>query len=248
MNEGRDEDEKEPAGVARVTRGGWLLSDPLRVRALRELAREPLMVSELTARLGAPQPRVSSHLAALREAAWVEAVSEGRQRRYRLATPRIGEVMDALAALPGEPPVVSAPAHIARPPETATPIRTARTCYDHLAGVAGVTLCDVLLDRGWLEPLMGSTGAFQPGYALTARGRAELAGRGVAIPAATPGQRRFAYACPDWTERRPHVGGALGAAMLRRLEALGFVERLASTRAVRVAPDWRAWLDEPPRA
>lgn len=230
----------------RISRAAWLLSDPLRASLLLALTEGPRSVSELTAQLSALQPRVSSHLAILRRAGWVEVLSEGRQRRYRLASPRIAELTRALASAGGEDNRPTTPSRArdgSRGARITGPIREARTCYDHLAGVAGVALCATLLERGWIEPVKGCTGSFQPDYALTDAGRAALTARGVEIPPQKARQRRFAYACPDWTERSPHLAGALGAAILRRLENAGIVTRSDSTRAVTLSGDLAAWLD-----
>lgn len=237
-----------PVDAERISRAGWLLSDPLRAGLLLALIDGPRTVSELTSRLGALQPRASSHLAILRRAGWVEVLAEGRQRRYRLGSPRIAELTRALATAGGQSggPAITPRAHTdSRGTKVTGPIREARTCYDHLAGVAGVALCATLLERGWIEPVEGGTGSFQPDYALTDAGHAALTARGVEIPPTAPRsrRRRFAYACPDWTEQCPHLAGALGAAILRRLEEAGIVTRAESSRAVTLTGDLRAWLD-----
>ncbi|HET8631038.1 MAG TPA: hypothetical protein VFL91_26760 [Thermomicrobiales bacterium] len=128
----------------------------------------------------------------------------------------------------------------ARRPRVAPDVRAARTCYDHLAGVAGVALCERLLALGWLAPAGEHTEPGRPALILTDAGRRALAERGIAIPPASRG-RRFAYACPDWTEPGAHLGGALGAAILRGLEAEGLVRRREGTRAVQAAPDLARW-------
>jgi hypothetical protein len=107
--------------------------------------------------------------------------------------------------------------------------------------VAGVALCDGLLARGWLEPVAGQ-GRHQPDYALTEAGRAALTARGVQTPSTQRASRRLAYACPDWTEARPHVGGALGAAILERLYADGFVRQEPGTRLAHLERDLAEWF------
>lgn len=129
-----------------------------------------------------------------------------------------------------------------RRPRVAPDVRAARTCYDHLAGVAGVALCERLLALGWLERAGDGADTPRPTLALTAAGRRALAARGVAVPPEGRG-RRFAYACPDWTEPGAHLGGALGAAILRALEAEELVRRREGTRAVRAAPDLMRWTE-----
>jgi DNA-binding transcriptional ArsR family regulator len=225
--------------LERATAAAGLLAEPSRARLLLELEPEPLSVNELAARLGLAQPRVSTQLAALRAAGWVGPEAQGRQRRYRLLAARVPDAIRALADAAPVAPVAARKAPLTRKPRPDEPARAARTCYDHLAGVAGVTLCAALLERGWLAPVAGR-GQHQPDYALTDLGRRELAARGVALPA--PGGRRLAYACPDWTEARPHVAGALGAALLDGLRAAGVVTTQPGTRLARVEGDLAGWL------
>jgi hypothetical protein len=119
-----------------------------------------------------------------------------------------------------------------------TPVRRARTCYDHLAGVAGVGLLDTMQKRGWLRP----DTAKGSGYELTVAGARALARRRVDVDAARSSRRRFASACLDWTERRPHLGGALGAGVLATLCAAGYVRRRPGRRAVNVLKPLASWL------
>jgi hypothetical protein len=167
----------------------------------------------------------------------------GRQRHYQLRLPRVPDVIRELATLDDR--ATSQPPRrigLARKPRPSEPARVARTCYDHLAGVAGVALCDGLLTRGWLEPVAGR-GRHQPDYALTGVGRAALTARGVRLSELQRASRRLAYACPDWTEARPHVGGALGAALLERLYIDGFVRQEPGTRLAHVERDLAEWLE-----
>lgn len=224
-----------------IAHAGALLSDPLRLRILAELQQVVLTVSELTARLDASQPRVSAQLATLRDAGWVEVMTQGRQRYYRLAAPQITVAMVELAALPAP--------HVAEQPADARlesaggvepELRIARSCYDHLAGVAGVHLHDTMLEQGWLEPTAEGIGRYQPAYALTQAGERELTSRGVELPSES--RRRFAFACPDWTEARPHLGGSLAAAIFSRLQEDGYLKRRQRTRALQLEKNLAAWL------
>ncbi|PZS00753.1 MAG: transcriptional regulator, partial [Candidatus Chloroheliales bacterium] len=121
-------------------------------------------------------------------------------------------------------------------------IRQARTCYDHLAGVAGVQLLDEMLKRNWLTK---NSGAGRPSYQLTSEGSRALAKRGINLEQTEKTRRVFAYGCLDWTERRSHLGGALGAAILQQMMAVGAVQREDDTRAVKVTKPLNRWLDEP---
>jgi len=121
-----------------------------------------------------------------------------------------------------------------------TALRRARTCYDHLAGVAGVALFDEMQNRGWLEQTEIQDSP-RVSYRLTSLGQQALADKSVDL---TPSgsKRRFAYGCTDWTERRLHVGGALGAAVLRALQAKDIVRRTPGTRAVTVQSGIAEWF------
>ena len=116
-----------------------------------------------------------------------------------------------------------------------TPLRRARTCYDHLAGVAGVALLDGMLAHGWLVPRAH-------GYAVTPRGADALLRRGVDLVAADASARPFVRRCLDWTERQPHLAGALGAAVLDRLTRDAVVHRTPRSRVVTLRRPLTAWL------
>lgn len=221
---------------------GRALADPVRLRILARLMAGDAGVSELAASLDLPQPRVSAQLALLRDAGLVSAAASGRHRTYRVDAPRMGPALAALRALRDDrsttPP---ASAEASRLTRRNAPIRQARTCYDHLAGVAGVGLLEALLDRGWLIATGGDAGP--TAYRLTTTGERALRDLGVDIAGAAAARRRFAYGCLDWTERRPHLGGALGAALLRALETTGTVDRDPASRAASVRTPLVGWLD-----
>jgi len=142
-----------------------------------------------------------------------------------------------LISSPGTPPIS---AQAAREVRRDTALRRARTCYDHLAGVAGVALFDEMQNRGWLEQTEIQDSP-RVSYRLTSLGQQALADKSVDL---TPSgsKRRFAYGCTDWTERRLHVGGALGAAVLRALQAKDIVRRTPGTRAVTVQSGIAEWF------
>jgi len=119
------------------------------------------------------------------------------------------------------------------PPETTAPkaMREARTCYDHLAGTVAVQLYDFMQADGWLEP---------DGSALTVRGREQFLQRGIALN--TSSRRRNCCACLDWSERRFHLGGEAGAALLTHLESKAWIQRTAGFREVRVTESGKAGL------
>lgn len=221
------------------------LADPLRLDILRELLGGPATVSELTALTGATQPNISNHLALLRERGLVRATREGRQMRYEVRDPAVAALIEALAVVAQAPQAARPAANRPTPP-----LARARLCYDHLAGQVGVALFDALVTRDAIRLAAaaatragGGAGRAGPSAAveLGPAGAALFAELNVAVDEAQREKRRFAYACVDWTERRPHLGGALGAALARAAQECGWVARQPATRAVIVTEaGWRA--------
>ena len=121
-----------------------------------------------------------------------------------------------------------------------TAMRQARTCYDHLAGVAGVGLMDEMLRRGWLQM---ANDAPRPDYSLTQSGEDGLKELGVDVARVKVSKRKFAYGCLDWTERRSHLGGALGAAILDALQDYEAVQRSKGTRTVATLKPITGWFE-----
>jgi DNA-binding transcriptional ArsR family regulator len=207
------------------------LADPLRLDILRELMGGAATVSELTALTGATQPNISNHLALLRERGLVRATRVGRQMLYEVRNPAVASLIEALAAVADAPEKWT--------PERATPpLAQARVCYDHLAGQVGVALFDALVAQGALR-IASPASAARAGRAgpsaaveLGPAGVALFGDLGITIADVRREKRRFAYACVDWTERRPHLGGALGAALCAAAVARGWVARQPGTRAV----------------
>jgi DNA-binding transcriptional ArsR family regulator len=225
------------------------VADETRLRLLVVLLDHDATVSDVAARLGLPQPRVSTHLALLREVGLVVPHAHGRQRVYHVDAARVEPILAMLQVLAPSAAValtettgveMSLSEQAARLVRRDMPIRHARSCYDHVAGVAGVRLLDELLRRGWLVPEEAGTHTH---YHLTTAGEEALAARGVDIARARRARRLFAYACLDWTERRPHLGGSLAAAMLDALILAGIVRRESEGRALRVLQSLDYWLD-----
>ncbi|WP_344626682.1 helix-turn-helix domain-containing protein, partial [Kitasatospora arboriphila] len=180
---------------------------------------------------GPPAPTATGHLNRLVDADLLAEERQGRHRYVRLADPQVAELVEQLAALaPGRP---ERPATLAADGRRRA-LAHARTCYDHLAGAVGVAITDAMTARGLLD--------WTHGLRLTAEGQAWLGAAGVAVP---PGGRRpAARPCLDWTERRPHLAGAVGAALCRHALAEGWVTRIGTTRAVAVTPAGRHALHE----
>jgi DNA-binding transcriptional ArsR family regulator len=261
-----------PQFIARdvdVVPAAALIAEPTRAAMITALLDErPLAAGELARLAGVSPATASAHLARLLNGGLVTMIKQGRHRYYHLAGPEVAAAMEALAHLSNAAPVQ---VRSLRESRDAAALAQARTCYDHLAGRAGVALLDALLARGILAPAPdggqpwnggppgeGATGdapdggwpaqagrharvapqaPIRPGaFVVTADGAATLTSFGLNIGALERGRRRFAGACLDWTERKPHLNGALGAAMTTRLLGLHWIERGSRRRAVRVTP------------
>jgi DNA-binding transcriptional ArsR family regulator len=229
------------------------MADETRVRIVRFLLEGPAATSDLVARLGVDQPRVSAHLAALRVRGLVSVSVVGRQHVYAIKSVEAKDAIKSffqLANLPFPQPS----SRLKDPSKTAlrgvgkdSPIRGARTCYDHLAGVAGVELLDEIMKRGWLkESETHSNG--RTNFDLTEKGKKAL-GRRVHLSPEGNSKRTFAYGCLDWTERRFHLGGFLGKVILDSLVADGVVEKTwhRRSRAVTLSRPILAWITEDKR-
>jgi DNA-binding transcriptional ArsR family regulator len=225
-----------PGGYgADIAPAAALMADPARAAMLGALlGGTPLSAGELSHLAGVSPATASAHLARLLDGGLVAVTRQGRHRYYRLAGHEVATVLEALAQISPVRPVRSL-----RQSREAVALAQARTCYDHLAGRAGVELLDALLRTGVLN---GNGSGAGVAYEVTARGAEKLAGFGVDVTQARQSRRRFAGACLDWTQRRPHLNGALGAAVTGRLLELGWIERGPSGRAVRVTGPGRDGL------
>ncbi|MCA3182094.1 MULTISPECIES: helix-turn-helix transcriptional regulator [unclassified Cupriavidus] len=206
-----------------------LLADPGRAAmlwALMDGSARP--AGELALIAGLSASSTSGHLARLSEGGLLAVESRGRNRYYRLAAPEIGVAIEALAtaSLVSQPPRVRAvPVSRGTPPA----LRQARTCYDHLAGELAVGLFERMSRAGWLT-VDGTR------IDLTGDGSQAIAQLGIDLDATRRKRRQFACTCPDWSERKPHLGGALGAAMLETMLEKGWIEPTHASRALRVTP------------
>ena len=157
----------------------------------------------------------SVHLAKLKDQQLVTVLAQGKHRYYTLAGSDVADALEALLRLAGLP----RPAFV---PSTPDRLRRARTCYDHMAGALAVGMHDHLMRRGWLDA----------GYQLSEEGAGALEQLGLDIGKLRKARRHFACACVDWSERRPHLGGALGAGLLDLLVKKGWVEPDLDSRAL----------------
>jgi DNA-binding transcriptional ArsR family regulator len=214
-----------PSSVAQV------LADPLRFEILVRLLEGPDTVAGLVALTGATQPNVSNHLGLLRRQGLIRGTRRGRQVEYRSTGPAVAQAVEALSTLATTE--VSGP----RPP---APLALGRRCYDHLAGRLGVSALDSLIELKALSPPEEADGTIR----LAANAEPIFKRLGVDVEAAMAGRRRFAYACMDWTERRGHLGGGLGAALYRRFLERGWIVPASDSRAVLLTDAGRRPLRE----
>jgi DNA-binding transcriptional ArsR family regulator len=181
------------------------IGTPARARMLYCLVDGRARTSTELALVGDITPSTASiHLQRLKAQGLVNVVAQGKHRYYTLGGPDVAATLESLGILAGgaRTPFV---------PNTPSPLRAARTCYDHIAGTLGVGLFDRLTALRWLSIHANDAGNMCDVTAVGAKGLDAL---GVDVDATRALRRRFAYACVDWSERRPHLGGALGAALL----------------------------------
>ncbi len=209
-----------------------LAGDPARAGMLQALMDgRALTASELARIAGITPQTASGHLARLTTAGLLAVEQQGRHRYHRLASPAVAQMMESIM-------LVASPPEPARRKFTIGPrdaaLRAARTCYDHLAGRLGVALADALVAGGQVE-------LAKDGGLMTDAGVALLRQLGIDVD---PMVRRSTSArgrvlcrpCLDWSERRPHLAGAVGAALCSLSLANGWIRRIDGTRAVAVTP------------
>ena len=162
----------------------------------------------------------STHLAKLTEAGLISPIKDGRYRYFRLASPKVAQMLDGIMAVALEDRPRYRPLS-----RQARELQSARICYDHLAGRLSVDLADFFIARGYL--VIGDEAA-----EVTEEGSRFLTEFGIDVAAAGARRRHFCRSCLDWTERRPHIGGAIGAALANRCFDLGWAGRMKDSRAV----------------
>ena len=207
-----------------------LVGDTARATILAALmGGQALTGSELAFLARISRPTASEHLAKLVEARLVAITKQGRYRYYRIASPMVARMMESIIAVAAiEVPSRHQPRSIRD-----EALRFARTCYDHLAGQVGVAIADALAANGHI--VLGEDGG-----AVTAAGARFLTGFGADL--SPRGKRIFCRPCLDWSERRYHVAGLVGAEIWRRCLALGWFTGSATTRALRLTATGKAGL------
>ena len=207
---------------AAVSRIAAAIAEPARTRMLYYLMDGRARTSTELAAVADVSPATASvHLAKLKAQRLVSMQAQGRHRYYSIESPSVAAALETLSVLTGlthAPFVSSAPAHLT----------IARTCYDHMAGKLAVAIHDRFRMLGWLRPSSTDQYDIEPAASEVLRTL------GVEVEALRRMRRRFAYACLDWSERRPHIGGALGAALLGVALKRKWVTREIDTRALRL--------------
>jgi DNA-binding transcriptional ArsR family regulator len=223
---------KGELGEAGLERFAKVIGDATRIHMLN-LLREgrALTAKELAYGARVEPATATQHLRRLKEGGLLSMKAQGRHKYFKLASTRVAKLMELLMVL--------APERNGRAagPRIEEPLRRGRMCYDHLAGELGIGIAEALLRQGILRKDADS-------FALGRRGADWFAGLGIDVGAARALRRKFAPTCLDWSERRDHLGGALGAALVERLVDLGWIARRRNSRAVTVTEAGRRRLAE----
>ena len=200
------------------------IAEPARARILCCLMDGHARTSTELAVVAEVSPSTTSvHLAKLKQQNLLTLVAQGKHRYYQLAGPEVAIALEAMLQLVGVPRQDFVP-------NTPTRLRKARTCYDHMAGEVAVALHDSMMANKWLKPDPLDTTT----YHLNEAGVNALEHMGLDITSARKTRRRFACACLDWSERKPHLAGALGAALLSLMLKRAWVERDLHSRALSI--------------
>ncbi|QQE80409.1 helix-turn-helix domain-containing protein [Alicyclobacillus sp. SO9] len=200
-----------------------LLADPSRASIIISLLDgRPQTATELANHAKVTPQTASAHLSKLVSGNLITKEVHGRYRYFRLTDPNVARAIESLIAISGPSEIQSL-----RDSEEDRALREARTCYDHLAGKLGTNLARSLESHGFVTRSGDD-------FILTDSGRQFLTQFGINITKAERRRRKFIYPCMDWSERTPHIGGALGAALLDRISELGWIERGMSNRTIRV--------------
>lgn len=214
-------------GVSQVAAA---IAEPARTKMLCSLMDgHARTATELATLAEVSASTASAHLAKLKDLALVRLHVQGRHRYYSLADKRVAQALEALMVIGQN----SAPTF---KPHTPDRLQFARTCYDHMAGTLAVLLHDRLLETGWLVETDEQV------YRLSESGEAFFEGLGIEVKDLSTLRRRFACPCLDWSMRRPHLGGSLGAALLQAALKRKWVTQDLDSRALTLTVQGRREL------
>jgi DNA-binding transcriptional ArsR family regulator len=209
-----------------------LAGDPARAGMLHAmLDGRALTASELAFVAGIAPQTASGHLAQLTAIGLVSVEKQGRHRYHRLASPAVAQMMEGIMQVacdlePHRKYPTSGPTNAA--------LRTARVCYDHLAGQLGVALADALVKAGYAE-FSPEAGIFTD-TGIEFLSRVGIQNEGFVTVNGNPSKRVLCRLCLDWSERRPHMGGAIGAAICKHSFEKNWIRRVEGSRAVSITP------------
>ncbi|PPQ47109.1 transcriptional regulator [Paenibacillus peoriae] len=210
-----------------------LVSEPSRAAILTALLDGRFhTASELAHMVGIKPQTASFHLAKMTEAQVVTVEKQGRHRYYGIQDPEVARVMESFLSI-----APSVPIHSFKHASENEALRLARTCYDHVAGQLGVQLMSSFIQKGILSE-------DQDGLHITEQGETFFTDFQIDLKKTRQKRRSFSHKCLDWSERRHHLAGALGSALLDRLFELNWIERLPTTRAIRVTADGKRGFKE----
>jgi len=215
-----------------IAQAAALMADPTRAAILRALlGGRPLAAGELARMAGVSAATASFHLAKLLDGGMIIVARQGRHRYYHLSGHEVAAALEALGLISPALPV-----RTLRQSREATALAEARTCYDHLAGRAGVELLEAMRRRDLLREerffRTGRTDSAGFCFEVTGAGAKTLGSFGLNMSEVRRSRRHFAGKCIDWTQRREHLNGALAAAITARLFDLGWIERGQRRRSV----------------
>jgi DNA-binding transcriptional ArsR family regulator len=210
-----------------------LVGDPARANMLCALlGGRALTATELAFAAGVSPQTTSGHLGKLHTARLLVLIKQGRHRYYRLAGPHVGQMLESIMNV-----ALTGPPRFQPKSKLDEKLRRARTCYDHIAGALGVGISDRLTEREFV--ILGDEAG-----EVTQAGAEFLSKLGVDLSGARARRRVFCRPCVDWTERRPHIGGAVGAALASRFFELKWIERVHDNRVLTITSAGRRGLME----
>ena len=221
------------ASQSRFAEVAALAGDPARAAMLHALMDGRALTASELAQVASITPQTASgHLARMATAGLLGVEKQGRHRYYRLATPAVAQMIESIMQVASVPDPAQRPL-VVGPRDAA--LRTARTCYDHLAGRLGVALADALGEGGRVE-------LARDGGLVTDAGLAFFDRIGIDVEALTARRsgraaRIVCRPCLDWSERRPHLAGSVGAALCAHSFAKDWIRRIRGTRAVAITPN-----------
>ncbi|HKS73943.1 MAG TPA: helix-turn-helix domain-containing protein [Terriglobales bacterium] len=222
-------------GEAAISGIAAAIGEPARVRMLYSLLDGHARTSTELAVVGEVSPSTASvHLNRLRRERLIKVVQQGKHRYYSLEGPEVANALEALDVIAGG-------SRARFVPSTPDRLLQARTCYDHMAGKVSVLLHGRFRSMGWIA---GDTQDHRQDYDLTPQGTRAFESLGLDLAAARNSRRRFAYACLDWSERQPHLAGALGAAVLQLILKKEWALQDLDSRALSVTRLGRLELKE----